>query len=144
MNRGYWFESTLFAINKGEDAETNPGCYGKSLADWLVLKLSELGYRTEVIPEDWGWCIMCQNDEYLLWVGCGSKYDEMIDDGEIPNASDVVWYAFPEVEVPLFMIKSTLRKWFGNLDVSIPLQKLNIELKELLDSEPEIRFVDEP
>jgi hypothetical protein len=56
MTRGYWFTSDLFQIQKGEDEETNPGCYGKELGNWLCEKLKSFGYDVEeLIPEDWGW-----------------------------------------------------------------------------------------
>lgn len=31
-NSGYWFKSTLFDIEPGEDKETNPGMYGRQFA----------------------------------------------------------------------------------------------------------------
>jgi len=49
----FWFKSTLFEIEPGEDKETNPRCYGKHLANWLRQKLVEKGYAVEGVgPED--------------------------------------------------------------------------------------------
>ena len=33
------FESSAFAVMPGEDEETNPGIYGKALAQWLADRL---------------------------------------------------------------------------------------------------------
>ena len=55
-SKGFWFKSSLFAIEPDEDQETNPQRYGRQLAKWLGEELRALGYNVEVIPEDWGWC----------------------------------------------------------------------------------------
>lgn len=39
----FWFRSTLFEIEVGEDKETNPLCYGRQLANWLVTALRSDG-----------------------------------------------------------------------------------------------------
>lgn len=39
---GYWFKSTLFEIEPGEDGDINPGIYGRQLAVWLKDKLEQL------------------------------------------------------------------------------------------------------
>jgi hypothetical protein len=71
--KGYWFTSSLFEIEPGEDKETNPGCYGRQLAVWLRKQLQERGHTVEpIINEDWGRCLMCSRDPFLLWVGCGN------------------------------------------------------------------------
>ena len=49
------FRSTRFRVEPGEDAEINPGIYGRQLADWLRERLIEAGEAVEpVIAEDWG------------------------------------------------------------------------------------------
>ena len=117
MKSGYWFKSALFEIEPNEDEETNPGCYGKLLAFWLSEEFAKLGYETEVIPEDWGWCVMCVYDEYLLWLGCGAmQLDELLEnyeEGKPLKGSDVVWHVFPQIEVPFFKFKSLIKKWRG-------------------------------
>jgi hypothetical protein len=144
LEQGFWFKSDMFEIVKDEDTETNSGCYGESLANWVCKKLSVFGYQTEVIPEDWGWCVMCQSSEYLLWVGCGSMLDEEIDDDNVPSGSEVTWHVFPVIEVPFFMPKSKIRSWLGRLDTKGPLLKLRSELNEVLNSEPNVTFCAEP
>ena len=62
------FRSDLFLIDPTEVRETNPSCYGKSLAEWVRTKFTELGYEPEpVIAEDWGWCVMLKRDPFMLW-----------------------------------------------------------------------------
>lgn len=144
MIEGYWFKSDLFEITKGEDEETNPGCYGESLAEWLCSKLSALGYDADVIPEDWGWCVMCHSGEYMLWLGCGAMQSEEAFEETLPNPRDVVWHVFPVVEIPFFKFKSKIKKWVGKLDTDTPLQKLRNELVQLLNDEQAIELCDEP
>ena len=55
----YWFKSSKFEIEPGEDEDINPGIYGRQLAVWLRDRLEEHGYSIELINEDWGRCLMC-------------------------------------------------------------------------------------
>lgn len=146
MVDNFYFKSNKFQIHKNEDEETNPGCYGKELGLWLCDKFSELGYEVEeLIAEDWGWCVMCSREEYLLWIGCGAMSDhENYDPDNLPNGSEVIWTSFPTIEIPFFYFKSLIKKWTGRLDLDTPLKKLKKELEALLDKEPEIKFCDEP
>jgi hypothetical protein len=149
MENGYMFKSDLFQITKGEDDETNPGCYGKELGYWLSRKFKALGYDVEdVIPEDWGWCVMCYRDDYLLWIGCGTMlsddFYENYDPDSPPKGSDVVWHVFPFIEIPFFYVKTWFKKLIGKIDTNQPLKKLNEELKKILESEPQIEFCEEP
>ena len=72
----FWFRSTRFEIEPGEDEETNPLCFGRQLANWLRERLVEQGRTVEeVLPYDWGWCLVVQRKPFLLWVGCVSVHD---------------------------------------------------------------------
>ena len=51
---GFWFKSSKFEIEPGEDKEINPGVYGRQLAVWLAGQLRGLGYDVELINEDLG------------------------------------------------------------------------------------------
>src|ERR1051325_1165005 len=105
MDEGYWFQSSQFDIEPGEDAQTNPRLYGGQLARWLKSKFESLGYSAEeVIPEDWGGCVMCQREPYWLWVGCGSvaDYDRAKPEDPPPSKEEVRWYCFAAAEVPFF------------------------------------------
>ncbi|HAS6863621.1 TPA: hypothetical protein GRI37_23850 [Vibrio parahaemolyticus] len=148
MESGYWFKSTKFEIEKSEDEETNPGCYGKQLAYWLSDEFTQLGYQTDVIPEDWGWCVVCESNGYLLWLGCGSMQDEetleSYQKGKTLEGKEVVWHTFPTIEVPFFNFKAIINKWFGKLDLETPLKKLDKELQHILSSEAEVELCEEP
>ncbi|MES2041951.1 MAG: hypothetical protein V4495_29405 [Pseudomonadota bacterium] len=149
MHSKYWFQSDLFKIQAGEDEETNPACYRKDLGNWLCLKLKDLGYKVEeLIAEDWGWCVMCKSDTYLLWVGCGSMLTETsfenFNPAIPPDNSKIVWHVFTEVEVPFFFFKSNFLRLLGKLDTSTAYEKLNRDLKQILEQEPGIRFCEEP
>jgi len=148
METQYWFKSEKFIIEKGEDEETNPLCYGKSLATWLSQKLAEFGYQTDVIPEDWGWCVVCERSDYFLWLACGCMTsDEMKENyspDDPPAGSEVVWHVFPVVEVPFLNFLALFKKWTGKLDMRTPVEKLNSHLVAIFNSESEIVLCDEP
>jgi hypothetical protein len=72
------FESSAFAVTPGEDEETNPGIYGKSLAQWLSEQLASRGVRvTGVIAEDFGWCVGIDSTPHAAYVACASTEDEL-------------------------------------------------------------------
>ena len=135
----YWFQSELFEIEEGEDEETNPRLYGRNLSDWIREKFIGLGYEVEeVIPEDFGWLVLCQRNPYLLGVSCVSHvdYEQMNEDDPAPKADEVTWCCMVFVEVPFF------KRLFGKPDTSQGTEKLDRELKAMLESEPGITFVD--
>lgn len=67
------FRSSAFAVEAGEDGETNPGIYGRSLANWIVGQLEGRGVRVEgTIAEDFGRCVVVKRKPFLLWIGCAS------------------------------------------------------------------------
>ncbi|MCH8622235.1 hypothetical protein [Undibacterium sp. TS12] len=145
MDAKYWIRSELFKIQPDEDKETNPGRYGKELGQWLCRKLKTQGYEdAELIAEDWGWCVMCKRENYLLWVGCGSILPEISSENltpAIPQGNpEIVWHVFTEVEVPFFFFKSNFLKFLGKLDTRTVYEKLNRDLKQILEQEPGIRF----
>ena len=64
------FRSNEFPPYDGEEAEINPGLYGKRLAEFLIKGLRQRGFEPlEPIAEDWGWVIPIQNDGFKLWIG---------------------------------------------------------------------------
>jgi hypothetical protein len=135
---GYWFKSSLFEIEQGEDDEINPQIYGRQLARWLKQRLEEQGYAVEeIINEDWGRCLMCSRDPYSLWVGCASVTDlEAADDDAVPAKEDITWHCFAAAEV--FFLKRLLKK----IDTEPGLAKLDADLGKILRSEPAITLVD--
>jgi hypothetical protein len=137
---GYRFRSGLFDIEPGEDAEINPRMYGRQLAVWLKRQLELRGYDVEpVIAEDWGRCLMCSREPFMLWVGCGSvvDYDTAMPDDPPPAKGDVVWYCFPMVEVPFW------KRIFNRPDTASELSRLNADLSAILGGEPNIALVAE-
>jgi len=137
---GYWFTSSLFNAEPGEDEETNPRLYGRQPANWLREKFISCGYPVaEVIPEDWGWCVMCQREPYALWVGCVNLRDyECAKEGDPPPTQEkLLWNAFPVAEIPFF--RYLLRH---KPDVAPGLAKLDFQLRAFLEAEPGIRLLD--
>ena len=140
MKNGYLFTSSLFEVELGEDAETNPRRYGRQLALWIKKKFEELGYDVEdVIPEDWGWCVMCQRAPFTLWIACGNRDDSVTakEDDPPPRANEIIWHCFPVAEVSL------IQRLFKKIDTSGALDKLDIELKKIITSDPAIKLTDE-
>src|SRR5262249_30561019 len=68
------FKSQHFRVEPGEDKETNPGIYGKALAQWILQKLKARGYEVDddLVAEDFGWLVMLRGYPFMLWVGCAS------------------------------------------------------------------------
>jgi hypothetical protein len=135
----FQFHSDLFAIEPGEDAEVNPGLYGRQLAQWLKAQLEARGYTVEpIIAEDWGRCLMLAREPFALWVGCGNMMDgDAREDDALPAQGDITWTCFATAEVPL------LRRLFGRKPDTAPaLAKLNADLEAILRGEPRIRLVE--
>jgi hypothetical protein len=138
---GYWFKSSKFEIEPGEDEEINPGIYGRQLARWLKARLEEKGYSVEdIINEDWGRCLMCSRDPFMLWVGCGSVTDlETPQPVEVlPRKEDVIWHCFATAEVFFW------KRLFRRIDTAPAASKLYADLGEILRAEPEVALVQEP
>jgi hypothetical protein len=140
MSEGYWFKSSLFAIEPGEDDEINPGIYGRQLALWLKRKLEAGGHAVEpVINEDWGRCLMCQRSPFALWVGVASVEAESPDGGGVPARDAVIWHCFAVAEGGLRM------RMFGKKnEIEASRAKLDAALQSILRTEPGILLVPEP
>ena len=71
------FVSSDYPVSPGEDADTNPGIYGKGLAHWLAERLRAAGVPAgDVFAEDFGWCIPVRSAPHALFVVCASSSDE--------------------------------------------------------------------
>lgn len=139
--QGYWFKSAKFEIEPGEDEDCNPRMYGRQLAIWLKGRLEQSGYVVEdIINEDWGRCLMCQRDSFMLWVGCGNISDHTAAnaDDAPPAKETVTWHCFATAEFPFW------KRLFRKMNTGPAASKLNGVLGEILRSELQIRFVDEP
>lgn len=136
-----WFRSDKFQIHQNEDDETNPHCFGRDFAEFLKDRLTSEGYPVEnVIPEDWGWCVMCSRKPFNLWVGCSNlkDYDIAKPSDSIPKGSDVVWSCVVVAETSIF------NKMFGKLDTRPQVGKLFGLLQHILGNEIGVKFVDQP
>lgn len=137
---GYWFTSTAFEAESGEDKETNPRKFGRQPARWLRERLLGLGYAVEeVFAEDWGWCVVCQREPFSLWIGCVNLGDHEFarEDDPPPTRSQLLWNAVPFAEASL--LKYALRR---KPDTAAGLAKLDSDLRALLQSEQSIQIHD--
>jgi hypothetical protein len=120
------FESSAFALIPGEDEETNPGIYGKTLAGWLSEQLRLAGVGAEdVIAEDFGWCVPVKAPPYSLYVACAN-------DGAANH-----WHTFTFVEGGL--MDRVLRKDKG----AELLASLHATVRRCLESSSAVRGLTE-
>jgi hypothetical protein len=145
------FRSDLFQIDPREDEETNPFCYGRSLAEWVRTKFIELGYAPEpVIAEDWGWCVMLAREPFMLWVGCGNDrstfYDKVTPEEKasfVPDGREITWSCLVGTDVPIwtsFFWKSLV----GRANTHEQVGAVTDQLRTILRKEPRIHVTSEP
>lgn len=119
------FRSNKFPPYPGEEAQINPGLWGKRLAEYLVQKLGEKGIETEgMIAEDWGWYVPVKNEGFRLAICCGHQ------DG----AADE-FLCFTDPSTPI------VKKLFKKIDATAQLTRLTEALQQILGSDPEIKDV---
>ena len=119
------FQTNFFKPIAGEDEETNPGRYGKALAQWLMERLKQRGVAVEgLIPEDFGWVVMLSRKPFMLWLGCGNT-----------DGSTTEWSVFPVAET------STLQRLFKRVDPAPEIERLKAHLSELVLSIPGVSNV---
>ena len=146
----FCFRSDLFPIDPREDEETNPFCYGKSLAEWVSARFEQLGYQPEpVIPEDWGWCVILRRDPFILWIGCGCDRSQFYSsvtpeqkESFVPDGREVTWSCLVGTDTPIwtsFFWKRLLGQGTTKDQVAVATQ----QLQEILGSEPRIQLVSE-
>ena len=143
--RVHSFQSAKFLIDPHEDEATNPFCYGKALAEWLRQTFRELGYEPEeVIPEDWGWCVVLKRRPFLLWIGCANERTEMLREVRpeekerfIPDPKTFRWNCIVQAESPIwtsFFWRRALRL----ADYGNAVSQVEAELAAVLRAEPGI------
>jgi len=119
------FKSLAFPIDPGEDEATNPGIFGRALANWLSNALQERGVPAgEIIPEDFGWCIRIGAKSDKLYLACAGS----------PDASWQV-YAFKD--------RGLLAGIFGPGAPTGEVDSLFVATKEILESAPEVMALHE-
>ncbi len=110
------FTSTAFPAYPGEDKEINPGIFGKRLAEFLAEGLREQGFKVlGVGPEDWGWMVEIENQEFPLWIGCANYED---------NENGFQCFIEPS--------KPFVRKWFSKIETGPTVEKLAAALEAVL------------
>ena len=119
------FQTNFFKPIAGEDEETNPGRYGKALAQWLMERLKQRGVAVEgVIPEDFGWVVMLSRKPFMLWLGCGNT-----------DGSTSEWSVFPVAETTM------LQRLCKRADPAPEIERLKAHLSELVLSIPGVSNV---
>ena len=112
------FNSNFFEPIDGEEDETNPGIFGKALAQFLSDEFELRGYETDIFPEDWGWHVELSPTStplpYALWFGC-SSYDDVGD-----------WL------IQIHPHKPIIRRWFKKYDVTLEVKTVASLIEEIL------------
>ena len=125
MSLSIEFCSDAFRPLPGEEAQTNPGRYGKALADFLAAALSDRGVPIAgIAAEDWGWRVDVRNADFALWIGCGNVEDE---EGRF-----------------LCFVEPSARaagSWFRRKDTRPATEKLAQALFEILSNHPDVEHV---
>jgi len=118
------FTSSAFPIAPGEDSETNPGIYGKALAEWLAKKLGTRGLACgEAFAEDFGWCVGVTSGDKGVHIVCAS--------GETNDT----WQVF------CFTERGFFEKLRGRPDATEALEHVFNAVKDCLSSAPEVNDV---
>ena len=125
------FESNAFPVQPGEDDQTNPGIFGRALAEWVGARLRAQGLPAEaVIAEDFGWCVPVRLPPHAVYVACAN--------GEEDPASSR-WQLF------VFAEGGLLRRLFGTDTRREAMDRVFAAVRQALESAPEIRnLIEEP
>lgn len=146
----FMLRSDLFLIDPREDEQTNPFCYGRSLAEWISARFAELGYQPEpVIPEDWGWCVMLRRAPFMLWIACGNDRSKFYDkvtpemkDTFAPDGREVVWSCFVGTDAPIWT-GFFWRQLLGRASTQPQVGMACEQLRSVLLAEPRIQLIEE-
>ncbi|HEY4215188.1 MAG TPA: hypothetical protein VGM84_27195 [Steroidobacteraceae bacterium] len=70
-----WVEPEDFRIDAREDVHAGLGDYGRAFAVSIAERLRVEGEPVlDVVPEDFGHCVILRRRPYLLWIGCAKEY----------------------------------------------------------------------
>jgi hypothetical protein len=123
------FESNAFAVTPGEDERTNPGIFGRALAEWVGDRLREQGLPAEpVIAEDFGWCVPVRLAPHAVYVACANGEDA-------PGAARWQLFVFAEGGV--------LRRLFGKDSRPEAVARVFAAVRQALERSPDIRNLTE-
>lgn len=116
------FLSPFFKIEADEDQKTNPGIFGRHLAQWIASQLRARGVSTKaMIAEDWGWCVPVVEKPVRVCVAVSSV-------GEAP----IRWQIFAFAE------RTLIEMFRRSVDLKMEVQKLQAQLAEVLQAVPEV------
>jgi len=119
------FRSNKFPLYESEEEQINQSLWGKRLAEYFALKLSEKGIEAgEPVAEDWGWLLPIQNEDFPLALCCGHQ------DGD-----DDQFLCFTEPSKPM------VKKLFKKIDATAQLTGLTGAVDQILASDPDIRDI---
>jgi|SRR4051812_4172626 hypothetical protein len=114
------FKSLAFRVEPGEDDATNPGIFGRALANWLSDALQERGVPAgEIIAEDFGWCIRVGAKSEKLYLACA-------------GSPDAGWRVFA------FKDRGLLAGVFGRGAPTDEVDGLFVMTKDILQAAPEV------
>lgn len=117
------FESSAFPVTPGEDRETNPGLYGKALAEWIAEKLPSVGFEPRrVIAEDFGWLVQVETKPHSLYVAAAAT-------GERPDH----WRVF------VFAEGGFVARLLGKDRRKQSVEDVFAAVKHVLEAEPGVR-----
>jgi hypothetical protein len=121
------FKSEAFPVEPGEDAEVNPGVFGKALSGWLADELRKAGYEIKgALAEDYGRLVELGAPSGRLYVAASST-DETATE----------WRVFAISEQGLL---TRLRGGPGTREI---LARITPTLRTLLGTHPGIRDLQE-
>ena len=112
--------SDLFA----PPAEAHPHP-GRALAQFVGRGLADRGFAVQrLIPEEWGWVVELENEEFPLWVACRQR-------GEV--AGDFACLVGPS--------RSLARRGWRSFPAEATVERVITALRELLAATPAVRAV---
>lgn len=119
------FRSAKFPPYEGEEEEINPVLWGRRLTEYLARQLAARGIETEeMVIENWGCYLPIRNDGFRLALCCGHQ------DGD-----DDQFLVFADPSTP------RVKKFFRMIDATPQLTRLLDALREILESDPDIREI---
>jgi hypothetical protein len=111
--------TNAFPIEPDEDAETNPGRFGRAFAKFVADGIRAKGEPVEdIVPEDFGWCVRLGRNPFR-WIGCGNR------DGETDE-----WMAFAVVEAGL------VKRLFSKASIAQEKSRLSRLVLEVVRAAP--------
>lgn len=119
------FRSSKFPPYEGEEEQINPGLWGRRLTEYLAQQLPKRGIETdEMAIEDWGCYLPVRNEGFRLALCCGHQ-----------NGDDDQFLVFTEPGTP------RVKKLFRTIDATPQLTRVLDALRQILESDPDIREI---